>query len=161
LGANRLGEEDVPYVLREEPGPANPLGKIKFMCPNEHNVYLHDTPAGHLFSVKERDFSHGCIRVERPIDLAEYLLRGIAEGSRERIQALIETGEQKAIALPEPVPVHILYWTAWVDNKGLVQFRDDLYRHDRRLDEAIRSGTEAQFQINAPEKEEEKAEPAP
>ena len=157
----RIGEEDVPYVLREEPGPANPLGKIKFMCPNEHNVYLHDTPAGHLFSVKERDFSHGCIRVERPIDLAEYLLRGIAEGSRERIQALIETGEQKAIALPEPVPVHILYWTAWVDNKGLVQFRDDLYRHDRRLDEAIRSGTEAQFQINAPEKEEEKAEPAP
>jgi len=151
----KVGEEDAPYLLRQEPGPTNPLGKIKFMCPNEHDVYLHDTPAGHLFDLKERDFSHGCIRVERPMDLAEYLLRGTADGSRDRIQALIETGERKAIRLPEPVPVHILYWTAWVDDKGLVQFRDDLYEHDRRLDEAIRSGTEAQFQINAPEKETE------
>jgi len=151
----KVGEEDAPYLLRQKPGRTNPLGKIKFMCPNEHDVYLHDTPAGHLFDLKERDFSHGCIRVERPMDLAEYLLRGTADGSRDRIQALIETGERKAIRLPEPVPVHILYWTAWVDDKGLVQFRDDLYEHDRRLDEAIRSGTEAQFQINAPEKETE------
>ncbi|HYR69361.1 MAG TPA: L,D-transpeptidase family protein [Candidatus Dormibacteraeota bacterium] len=149
----KIGEEGDPYVLREEPGPTNPLGKIKFMCPNEHDVYLHDTPAGHLFSVKERDFSHGCIRVERPLDLAEYLLRGTADGSRDRVQALIDSGERKAIRLPEPVPVHVLYWTAWMDDRGLVQFRDDVYGHDRRLDEAIRTGTEAQFQINAPEKE--------
>ena len=149
----KVGDEDSPYLLRQEPGPANPLGKIKFMCPNEHGVYLHDTPAGHLFDLKERDFSHGCIRVERPMELAEYLLRGTAEGSRDRIQALIDSGERKAIRLPEPVPVHILYWTAWVNDKGTVQFRDDLYGHDQRLDEAIRNGTEAQFQINAPEKE--------
>ena len=155
----KVGDEDAPYVLREEPGPTNPLGKIKFMCPNEHDVYLHDTPAGHLFDVKERDFSHGCIRVEHPVDLAEYLLRGTAEGPRDRIQALIDSGERKAIRLPEPVPVHILYWTAWVDDRGLVQFRDDVYGHDRRLDEAIRSGTEAQFQINAPQKEAEEQAP--
>jgi L,D-transpeptidase YcbB len=147
----RIGDEDSPYVLREEPGPTNPLGKIKFMCPNEHDVYLHDTPAGHLFNAKERDFSHGCIRVERPLDLAEYLLRGTPEGSRERIQALIDSGERKAIRLQEPVPVHILYWTAWEDEDGTVEFRDDVYGHDRRLDEAIRNGAEAQFQINAPD----------
>jgi murein L,D-transpeptidase YcbB/YkuD len=151
----KVSEEDTPYLLRQEPGPANPLGKIKFMCPNEHNVYLHDTPAGHLFDVKERDFSHGCIRVERPMDLAEYLLRGTATGSRDRIQAVIESGEVKVINLPEPMPVHLLYWTAWVDEKGLVQFRDDLYGHDQRLDAAIRSGTMAQFQLNVPEKEED------
>jgi L,D-transpeptidase YcbB len=151
----KVGEKDYPYLLRMEPGPKNPLGKIKFMCPNEHDVYLHDTPAGHLFDAKERDFSHGCIRVERPLDLAEYLLRGTPEGSRDRIQALIESGERKAIRLPEPVLVHILYWTAWVDENGAVEFRDDIYGHDKRLYEAIRSGTEGQFQLNVPKDEED------
>jgi murein L,D-transpeptidase YcbB/YkuD len=154
----KVGEEDQPYLLRMEPGPTNPLGKIKFMCPNEHDVYLHDTPAGHLFDLKERDFSHGCIRVEHPLDLAEYVLRGTAYGSRDRIQAQIDTGERKAIKLPEPIPVHILYWTAWVDESGAVQFRDDVYGHDQRLDAAIRSGTEAQFQLNVPDGEEEEEE---
>ena len=150
----KVGEKDSPYLLRQEPGPMNPLGKIKFMCPNEHDVYLHDTPAGHLFDVKERDFSHGCIRLERPIDLAEYLLRGTPEGSRDRIQALINIGERKVISLSDPIPVHILYWTAWVDESGTIQFRDDIYGHDQRLDAAIRSGTESQFRLNVPDQEE-------
>ncbi len=145
-----LGDGEARYSLRQDPGPENPLGNIKFMSPNEYNVYLHDTPAGHLFDVKERGFSHGCIRVERPLDLAEHVLGGASEGSCGSLLDLIESGEHKVIGLPEPIPVHILYWTAWVDEGGIIQFRDDLYGHDQRLNAALRSGRAARFWVNVP-----------
>jgi len=139
---------DVSYAIRQDPGPDNPLGRIKIALPNEYDVYLHDTPAGQLFSAKDRDFSHGCIRVEKPLDLAEYLLRGSAEGSAEHLQELIASGENHWIAIKNPEPVHILYWTSWVDPDGTVEFRNDVYGHDQRLDQALRMGVVSQFEIN-------------
>src|SRR5262249_20060746 len=141
---------DATYALRQDPGPDNPLGRIKIVLPNPYDVYLHDTPAGHLFSAKDRDFSHGCIRVEKPLDLATYLLQGSSEGSPEHLQELIASGDNHWIKLPHPEPVHILYWTAWVDPDGTVEFRNDVYGHDVRLDQALRSGVVSQFEINPP-----------
>jgi L,D-transpeptidase YcbB len=123
--------------LRQQPGGANPLGKLKFMFPNDFNIYLHDTTAGHLFSKTERDFSHGCIRIEKPFELATYLLRSDAKWTPEALQTAIDSGENQRISLPKPLPVHILYWTAWVDGDGTVEFRRDLYGHDARLEEAL------------------------
>ena len=123
--------------LRQRPGPDNPLGQIKFMFPNEHDIYLHDTPADHLFAKTERDFSHGCIRLERPMDLAHVLLKGSSEWTPEKLQSVLASGEQTTVSLPEPLPVHLLYFTAWVDEEGTVQFRRDVYGHDTRLAKAL------------------------
>ena len=131
--------------MRQDPGPDNPLGRIKIALPNEYDVYLHDTPAGHLFGAQERDFSHGCIRVEKPLELASLLLRG-----RKRLQQALASGKNQWIPLPAKVPVHILYWTAWVDDDGVVQFRNDVYGHDARLDRALRTGAMSTFRINTP-----------
>jgi murein L,D-transpeptidase YcbB/YkuD len=136
------------YALRQDPGPDNPLGRIKIALPNPYDVYLHDTPAGHLFSAKDRDFSHGCIRVEKPLDLAAYLLQGSPEGSPDHLQQLIASGDNHWIKLPHPEAVHILYWTAWVDPDGTIEFRKDVYGHDMRLDQALRSGVVSQFEVN-------------
>ncbi len=128
---------DANNRLRQRPGPDNPLGQIKFMFPNDFDIYLHDTPADHLFSKAERDFSHGCIRLEKPIELANILLKGDPKWTPEALQAAIDSGEQKTITLDRPLPVHILYWTAWVEPDGTIQFRKDLYGHDARLEEAL------------------------
>lgn len=125
------------YRLRQAPGPKNPLGDVKFMFPNEHNVYLHDTPAGHLFTSAERGFSHGCIRLEEPLALAEYVLRGSREWPEDRIRRTIAYGERTDVGLPEEIPVHITYFTAWAGDDGRVHFRPDLYDHDARLAEAL------------------------
>jgi L,D-transpeptidase YcbB len=123
--------------IRQLPGPDNPLGQIKFMFPNEYDVYLHDTPADHLFSRAERDFSHGCIRLERPVQLAEYLLKDDPSWRGARLREAIVSGEQKSVKLPEPIPVHILYFTAWVEDDGTLHFRKDVYGHDARLAAAL------------------------
>jgi murein L,D-transpeptidase YcbB/YkuD len=124
--------------IRQRPGPDNPLGQIKFMFPNEYDVYLHDTPADHLFSRAERDFSHGCIRLERPVQLAEYLLREDPDWRGPRLREEIVSGEHKTVKLPRPIPVHILYFTAWVEDNGTLQFRKDIYGHDAKLAAALR-----------------------
>lgn len=118
------------YRVRQDPGPWNSLGQVKFMFPNHHNVYLHDTPARELFRQNVRDFSSGCIRVEDPLELAEYLLRGDSAWTAERMTAVVEGGVERSVPLPEAVPVHIHYWTAWVDREGVLQFRTDLYQRD-------------------------------
>jgi murein L,D-transpeptidase YcbB/YkuD len=123
--------------IRQLPGPDNPLGQVKFMFPNEYDVYLHDTPADHLFSRTERDFSHGCIRLERPVQLAEYLLKDDPNWQGGRIREAILSGEQKSVKLAAPIPVHILYFTAWVEDDGTLQFRDDIYGHDAKLAAAL------------------------
>jgi murein L,D-transpeptidase YcbB/YkuD len=123
--------------LRQRPGPDNPLGQVKFMFPNEHDIYLHDSPADHLFAETERDFSHGCIRLEKPMDLAHVLLKDSKEWTPEKLQEVLASGEQKSISLPHPLPVHLLYFTAWVDKDGTVEFRRDVYGHDTKLAKAL------------------------
>ncbi|HEX9942641.1 MAG TPA: L,D-transpeptidase family protein [Thermoanaerobaculia bacterium] len=123
--------------IRQRPGGDNPLGKLKFMFPNEFDIYLHDTPADHLFDKAERDFSHGCIRLEKPLELAAYLLKDDPKWTPEAIQGAIDSGEHQTVSLPRPIAVHILYWTAWVDGDGTVEFRKDIYDHDTELEQAL------------------------
>ncbi len=132
-----VGTADAEPRLRQLPGGDNPLGKLKFMFPNDFNIYLHDTPADHLFSQAERGFSHGCIRLQKPFELATYLLRGNRKWTPEALQAAIDAGENMQIPLSRPIPVHILYWTAWVDPDGTVELRKDIYGHDAQLGQAL------------------------
>jgi murein L,D-transpeptidase YcbB/YkuD len=125
------------YRLRQEPGSLNPLGRIKFMLPNRFSVYLHDTPHKGLFARNARSFSHGCIRLEKPVILAEYLLKDDPNWSREKILDSINNGKKENVTISKPIDVHILYLTAWVDENSLLQFRDDIYGRDRRLDESL------------------------
>jgi murein L,D-transpeptidase YcbB/YkuD len=121
-----------PYTFRQDPGPANSLGRIKFMFPNEHAVYLHDTPAKQLFDKPERTFSSGCIRVEDPLRLAELLLDDPA-WTRAALEAAIATGETRTVRLRRAMPVLLLYWTALADADGTVRFFRDVYGRDARL----------------------------
>ncbi|GJL63751.1 MAG: hypothetical protein NPIRA04_24050 [Nitrospirales bacterium] len=116
--------------IRQRPGPSNALGLVKFMFPNDHAIYLHDTPAEFLFDESERDFSHGCIRIEDPEAFAELLLGETF--TTEKISEIFETQERQVVDMPYPVPVYIVYFTTWVDNDGFVNFRDDIYGHDER-----------------------------
>jgi murein L,D-transpeptidase YcbB/YkuD len=131
-------EENFKYRLRQEPGPTNPLGKIKFMFPNRFNVYLHDTPRKNLFERKERSFSHGCIRVEKPIELAEYVLRMNQGWDKKRLLSEINRGKTKQIELEQKIPVYILYFTTWVDESGDVYFYKDIYGRDSILENALK-----------------------
>jgi murein L,D-transpeptidase YcbB/YkuD len=135
-----MNAETFKYRFRQEPGPKNPLGRIKFMFPNDFGVYLHDTTNKRLFERTVRVFSHGCIRLEKPLDLAEYVLRNDPKWTREKIQSEIDTETMREVRLPEPINIHILYLTAWVDEDGLLHFRNDIYGRDAKLDEALRTG---------------------
>ena len=117
-------------MLVQEPGPQNELGRIKFMFPNEYLVYIHDTPARELFAYKDRAFSSGCIRVEKPLDLAQYCLKDYPDWNLDRIISVIARGEPVEVYLEESIPVVIVYWTAWVDELGLVHFRKDIYNYN-------------------------------
>lgn len=121
--------------VRQPPGPRNALGAVKFMFPNDHAVYLHDTPARRLFSASKRAFSHGCVRVEQPFRFAEALLPETG-WSEKRLRALLGRGE-RTIRFNENVPVHLMYFTAFVDDEGKMQLRDDLYGLSRRLQAAL------------------------
>ena len=125
------------YRLRQAPGKDNPLGQVKFMFPNEHNIYLHDTPGDHLFQAVDRGFSHGCIRLEKALELADYVLQGKDDWTPEKIRQVVASGERTEVSLPEKLPVHLTYFTAWVGEDGLVHFRDDVYGHDERLAKAL------------------------
>jgi len=135
-----ITEHNFFFKLRQDAGPANALGRVKFMFPNKFAVYLHDTPSRNMFKRNQRDFSSGCIRVEGPIDLAVYVLRGDPEWTREEVLSVIDSGESRIVWLPEPIPVHVLYWTAWVDREGTLHFRPDVYGRDRPLDRALGEG---------------------
>ncbi|MGH6801771.1 MAG: L,D-transpeptidase family protein, partial [Methyloceanibacter sp.] len=126
----------MPYRLRQDSGEGNALGRIKFMFPNPYNIYIHDTPSKRLFEKEKRFFSHGCMRVQHPAQLAEVLLRG--QGwSAAKIESQIASGEQRIVNLATKVPVHVTYLTAWVDKVGAVQFRPDVYGRDKPLIEAL------------------------
>lgn len=120
-------------VVRQKPGISNSLGLVKFLFANQYNIYLHDTPAKSLFERDERAFSHGCIRVSGPADLAWFLLKDIDGWSRDKIYNEMHRSAEKWVTLPQTVPVFITYITAWVDKDGVLNFRDDIYGHDSRM----------------------------
>lgn len=133
-----LSSSNFPFRLRQSPGPENALGQVKFMFPNRHNVYLHDTPARGLFALEERAFSSGCIRVEDPDRLTRWLLNERASIlSPEQIAEIQESGRETTVRLDSPLPVHMLYWTAWVDDEGQFQYRRDIYERDASLIDAL------------------------
>lgn len=125
------------YRLRQNPGPANPLGRIKFLFPNKHSVYLHDTPNRGYFKRAQRNFSHGCIRVERPYELAEFVMAPDPEWNHDSIEKAIRSGRTRTLHLATPLPVYILYFTAWADDDGTVNFHKDIYGLDQVLQNAL------------------------
>jgi L,D-transpeptidase YcbB len=129
--------EHFTYKLRQGPGPGNALGRIKFMFPNRFNIYLHDTPARGLFAKDQRSFSHGCIRVQNPEQLAAFVLAGQPGWSLDEIHNAIATGQRMVVGLDTPLPVHITYLTAWVNKDGSVHFRRDVYGRDETLAAAL------------------------
>ncbi len=120
-------------TVRQKPGSGNELGHVKFIFPNSYNIYFHDTPSRSLFSRLQRAFSHGCIGVQQPFDLAVYLLRNQPEWTNEKIKAAMNSSKEKWVTLGKTVPVFITYFTSWVDGKGLLHFTDDIYGHDIKL----------------------------
>ena len=122
--------------VRQRPGPGNALGFYKFLFPNKDNIYLHDTPADHLFARSRRDFSHGCIRLERPADLARLIVTKTTSHSAEDIDDMRATGSEKWITLKQQVPVYIVYFTVWAKSDGTLQFYHDVYGHDEELRDA-------------------------
>jgi L,D-transpeptidase YcbB len=126
--------------IRQKPGPKNALGLVKFIFPNEHNVYLHSTPAPELFSRSRRDFSHGCIRVENPLALALLVLRDKPEWTQDRIEAAMNGDKELQVNLDTPIPVLILYATSIVKEHGEVLFFQDIYGHDAALEKVLAKG---------------------
>ncbi len=126
----QVGTEGGLPKIRQKPGPKNSLGRVKFLFPNSFNIYFHDTPAKSLFSRDKRAYSHGCIRLAEPAKMAEYLLRNNPEWTPDRIADAMNKTTETHVKLKKPVPVIISYYTAWVDENGLLNFRDDIYKHD-------------------------------
>jgi len=134
----KVGEpvDGIPTV-RQLPGPKNSLGKVKFLFPNSFDIYFHDTPAKGLFSKDKRAYSHGCIRLSDPVKMANYLLRNQPEWTPEKIDEAMNSGQEQFVKLKAPVPVLITYNTAWVDENGVLNFRDDIYGHDAALSQKM------------------------
>jgi murein L,D-transpeptidase YcbB/YkuD len=126
--------------VRQKPGEKNSLGLAKFIFPNAENVYMHGTPAQSLFARARRDFSHGCIRLEDPARLGEWVLRNNPDWTRDRIEAAMQGSRPTQVNLKEKLTVFIFYDTAYVDSKGVVYFTDDYYGHDAQLERALAHG---------------------
>lgn len=124
-------EVDEAGRYRQRPGAGNSLGQVKFLFPNHYNVYLHDTPAQALFNRVERDFSHGCVRLDEPMDLARYVLRDQTEWTDDKITAAMQAGTERAVPLKQPLPIYLVYFTAWEEN-GTLRTVPDVYGLDRR-----------------------------
>lgn len=134
-----MSKRGFAYRLRQDSGNRNALGRIKFLFPNKHNVYIHDTPSKSLFSRTVRSFSHGCVRVQNPVELAAVLLKGEGKWTKKALQAQIASGKRRTISLKNQIPVHITYLTAWVNKDGSVHFRNDIYGRDKRLAKALKN----------------------
>ena len=130
-------EGNVPFNFRQKPGKNNALGKMKFMFPNNYHIYLHDTPSKRLFDETNRAFSHGCIRVENPKKLANYLLRNDKKWNPAKVDEVLLTDKQIGINIKPTIPVYITYFTAWVDTNGQLNFRNDLYDLDEKLSKEV------------------------
>jgi L,D-transpeptidase YcbB len=137
---NYLKRNNMEWIgnrVRQKPGSKNSLGLVKFLFPNSYNIYLHDTPAKSLFEKSARAFSHGCIRLGEPKKLADYLLKDDPQWTAEKINAAMHAGVEKYVTLKNPVPVYIGYMTAFVDNGGKINFRDDIYKRDAALEKTL------------------------
>ena len=129
--------KNVPFTIRQKPGKLNSLGKIKFLFPNSYSIYLHDTPSKSLFDRNERDFSHGCIRVENPQKLLFYILQKDKSWTAARVSKILKKNKEYGIPIKPTVPVYIAYFTAWVDSNGELNFRNDIYDLDKKLENEI------------------------
>ncbi|MDQ6843526.1 MAG: L,D-transpeptidase family protein [Bacteroidota bacterium] len=130
------GSESLP-VIRQKPGGDNSLGKVKFLFPNSFNIYFHDTPAKSLFNKDVRAYSHGCIRLSDPEKLANYLLKDDPKWTPDKITEAMNRDTEQFVAVKHPVPVFITYYTAWVDDNGVLNFRNDIYGHDKEIDQKM------------------------
>lgn len=135
--ANKMMERLPNGSIRQKPGPFNSLGQVKFLFPNSYNIYLHDTPIKNLFDEPKRNFSHGCIRVNRPAEIASFLLKDQAEWTRDAIDSAMNASKEKYVKVQRPVKIFITYFTAWIDKEGNLQLRDDIYGHDKKLEKLL------------------------
>ena len=126
-------------VVRQKPGANNSLGLVKFLFPNNYDIYLHDTPNHELFNVSSRSFSHGCIRIAEPKKFAQYLLRSDTATTWKSnvIDSSMHLQKERWVTLQKTIPVFIVYFTAWVDKNGLLNFRKDIYGHDEKMSEKL------------------------
>jgi murein L,D-transpeptidase YcbB/YkuD len=134
---SKYSGRNFPYQLRQDPGPNNAMGLIKIMFPNKHLVFIHDTPSRSLFDRTDRTFSSGCIRTEKPFELAEILLDNPAKWNQESFKRIIDSGQTQTIRLPKPVPVLLFYWTAAMEPDGSVRFKKDPYKRDAEVLEGL------------------------
>jgi murein L,D-transpeptidase YcbB/YkuD len=134
---SRYSTSNAPYLLRQDAGPRNALGRVKFIFPNDHTVFLHDTPNQTLFDQTDRAFSSGCIRVENALELAQLLLNDKEGWDRRAIDRAVESRKTRTVYLHKPIPVFLLYWTAWVGADGRVNFRHDLYDRDKLVQKGL------------------------
>lgn len=117
--------------LAQAPGTQNPLGRMKFMFPNKHAVYLHDTPNKYLFANSRRAYSHGCVRLSKPNELLELLSQDNQNIDPNKVTEILKDKKEKSISLNQKLPIHIIYLTSWVDKNGVLQFREDIYNYDK------------------------------
>jgi murein L,D-transpeptidase YcbB/YkuD len=126
----RVTQANFSYFLRQDPGKKNALGKLKFLFPNDCGIYLHDTSNPNLFGKKARSLSHGCVRVSQPLNLADYLISSTPNWDDDKLESAINTGKHRWLKLADPLEIHIVYQTAWVESNGQLQFRNDIYKAD-------------------------------
>lgn len=138
---SHLHADSFPVRLRQDPGPLNLLGRVKFMFPNAHDIYIHDTPSRGLFGRSSRDLSSGCVRIADPVALAYFLLRDQPEWTRDSIRRAMAEKEPRTVNLRKPIRVDLMYWTAWADEIDTVHFRDDIYERDPLVLRALTSRT--------------------
>ena len=127
------GQSKVPFDVRQPPGEKNALGRMKFMFPNAHAIYMHDTPMRHLFKRRKRAYSHGCVRVAKPWEMAR-LVTGLSE---EEVHRHVDSGKNHKLMLPRKIPVHLVYFTAWPDDQGRIHYYEDVYGRDKLLRKAL------------------------
>ena len=138
LNLDQFNDENFPYGMKQPPSKGNALGVVKFMLPNVHNIYLHDTPDKNLFSKKIRTFSHGCVRVHEPFELAYELLSSTFVNPKVVFNNLLDNEKEFKLNLKENIPVHIVYSTAWGDNDGEISYRTDIYGRDAEIYSALK-----------------------
>lgn len=137
IGFSQYSGRNFPFNMRQPPGPKNALGSVKFMFPNKYNIYLHDTPSQHLFAREVRTFSHGCVRLDDPHDFAYALLAKQTSDPEGYFHSILNTRQETQVDLVEPVPVHLIYRTAFTSAKGQMNYRNDVYERDGQLWRAL------------------------
>ena len=134
---SQFSARSFPFAMRQPPGKSNALGLVKFMFPNPHSIYLHDTPQKHLFAREVRAFSHGCIRLADPFDFAYALLARQEEDPKAFFHRVLDTGKETKVQLETPIPVHIIYRTAFMTTRGVPEYRRDVYGRDAKVWKAL------------------------